>query len=140
MVADVFLRDHLDGLVDQEDANQNLNEVLITWLIDNGIFAGPVNSVEDVNLDNAEILGARAELDGGVLVIHGSYTLDMTCFYVDKDEQDQSFTAKFELAEQFRLVETAALMDDGELQVRYRLEETRPSGQINLVHCEYGLT
>lgn len=138
MLANVFLRDYLDGLVDQEEQNHELNEALITWLIDNAVFDGPINSIEDVNLDNAEILGSSATLEDGVLTIRGSYTLDMTCFYVDKDGDDRSFTAKFELAGQFRLAETAALMNDNGLQVNYMLDEAWPAEQVELVCCDFG--
>lgn len=133
MLRDVFLRDYFDSIVDQEEPNHLLNEVLITWLIDEGVFEGPINSIEDARVEDIEILSAQHTLAGDDLVIHAGYTATLTCDYVDRDGLDSAFTARLELAGQFTLAETGAAVDNGELRVTYRLKEALPAQEIELL-------
>ena len=79
---ELFLQDCLDALADDEEQSCALSETLLAWLIGEGVFAGPVNSVEDAHIDDVALLNARPQAAGEAGVA-AAYTLEMTCLYTD---------------------------------------------------------
>lgn len=61
----------------------------------------------------------------------------MTCDYVDREGQDDTFTSRLELSGVFTLSQVDAFMDEGDLRVVYRLADAQPAGKIELLQCNY---
>lgn len=133
MFWDVFLRDYFDNIIDEEELNHEMNETLITWLVGEGIFNNPINSIEDANVESIEILSSRHAFENDALIVYADYIAVMTCYYVSRDGRDKSFTAKFELTGKFTLSEINAVMNAGDLLVTYRLKEALPTEQIKIL-------
>lgn len=134
MFFEVFLRDYFENDMDLEA----LTERLAVQLVEEGTFAGPVNSIEDADVEDIDITERGAAFEGDVLVLRAQYTVKVRYFYVDREEQDDSFLSGFEVAGRFRFVETDAEASGGDLRVAYRLEEALPMESVKTQFCDIG--
>ena len=132
MIADVFLNDYFEHVLDEHE----LNETLIKWLISNGVFTSPINSIEDAEVTDIEVIQSGYTIENGQLTIQAKYTAKIACFYVDRNEQDRSFSALFELVVKCILAETKVVSDNGDLTITYKIKDAWPAVEIEMLHCK----
>ena len=132
MLSDVFLNDYFDNILDQH----GLNEVLINWLIREGHFDGPINSIEDADVTNLRLLTSSDTFKPDGLALQANYTVDINYFYVNRDGQDRLLSTRFDLKGAFTFSQTKVVADGGDLSITYTLTEASPAMEVELLHCK----
>lgn len=132
LIAEVFLRDYFDNLLDEHE----LSETLLGWLVEGGFYEGPINSFEDAEIVDVELGEAEAQLEEGGLVVRAVYTARLRGDYVDREGRDHVLSAAFALSGSFYLAGGRAQSVGGEVAAAWQLGQARPAEEIRLLEDE----
>lgn len=85
-------------------------------------------------MEDIETLRSSHGYEDDALVIHADYFLCLTCEYVDRDGQDNTFAARPELTVRFILEEVSATADADESAHHVPIKGAFPAEEIELLN------
>lgn len=92
-----FLSSYFEDSLDEEE----LNEMLIAWLIENDEFVGPINCVEDAEISDIKIISTSFAVDNDTATVQTQFIVKLHFDYVNSDEQDCEYNTEFEITCKF---------------------------------------